>query len=54
MSIRDILAADQEEEKAEKRRARKEKKKKGELSAAGKVDRDYQRYVRFVRRKGDC
>lgn len=46
MSIRDILAADAEEEKAEKRRARKEKKKKGsDLSAAGKVDRDYQRYV---------
>lgn len=48
MSIRDILAADAEEEKAEKRRARKEKKKKGgDLSAAGKVDRDYQRYVLF-------
>lgn len=50
MSIRDILAADAEEEKAEKRRARKEKKKKGgDLDAAGKVDRDYQRYVCFVR-----
>ena len=49
MSIRDILAADAEEEKAEKRRARKEKKKKGgDLSAAGKVERDYQRYVCFV------
>lgn len=48
IAIRDILAADQEEEKAEKRRARKEKKKKGELTAAGKVDRDYQRYVHLL------
>ncbi|KAI0705234.1 RED-like protein N-terminal region-domain-containing protein [Cytidiella melzeri] len=49
-SIRDILAADQEEEKQEKRRARKEKKK-GNLSAAGKVDRDYQRLKAYTEKK---
>ncbi|KAI0825789.1 RED-like protein N-terminal region-domain-containing protein [Irpex lacteus] len=52
IAIRDILAADQEEEKAEKRRARKEKKKKGELTAAGKVDRDYQRLKAYQEKKG--
>ncbi|KAI0083950.1 RED-like protein N-terminal region-domain-containing protein [Irpex rosettiformis] len=52
MSVRDILAADEEEEKAEKRRARKEKKKKGELSTAGKVDRDYQRLKAYQEKKG--
>lgn len=43
-SIRELLAMDEEVEKAEKRRARKEKKK-GALTAEGKVERDYQRYV---------
>ena len=45
-SIRDLLAIDEEVEKAEKRKAKKEKRKeKIGLSAEGKVERDYQRYV---------
>lgn len=46
MSVKDILAIDEAAVKEEKRKARKEKKKKkAELSAEGKVNREYQRYV---------
>ena len=46
MSVKDILAIDEAAAKEEKRKARKEKKKKkAELSAEGKVNRDYQRCV---------
>lgn len=41
-SIKELLAMDDEVERKEKRKARKEKKK-GNLTAEGKVDRDYQR-----------
>jgi IK cytokine len=45
-SVKDILAMDQEAQKAEKRKARKEKRKeKKELTAEGKANRDYQKYV---------
>ncbi|KAI0339440.1 hypothetical protein BDW22DRAFT_1486895 [Trametopsis cervina] len=49
-SIRELLAADDEEAKQEKRRAKKEKKK-GQLSTAGKVDRDYQRLKAYTEKK---
>ena len=45
-SVKDILAIDDAAAKEEKRKARKEKKKKkAELSAEGKVNRDYQKCV---------
>lgn len=46
-SIKELLAMDDEVEKKEKRKARKEKKK-GNLTAEGKVDRDYQRSVIYL------
>ena len=43
-SVRDILAVDDAAAREEKRKARKEKKKKkAELSAEGKINRDYQK-----------
>ena len=45
-SVKDILAIDDAVAKEEKRKARKEKKKKkAELSAEGKINRDYQKCV---------